>query len=94
MYFLLAYSKVRFLIGGIGCLILILAACNGTARDEATEKDTPAIVQDGVKAVAYVGDRPVTEAEWKQARAYAEVMMLLLAEPGTVLDESTALQVV
>jgi len=62
---------------------LILAACaslGDEAAGSAASSASPA-------AVAFIDDRPVTAEEWNQAKAYAQVTMELLAEPGAEMDE-------
>lgn len=80
-------------VGALGGLIvlIVLAGCRGaTGQAPATRHPSPATSLEGV--VAFVGDEPVTEAQWQQARAYAEATMQLLAEPGAQLDERSVLQ--
>lgn len=42
--------------------------------------------------VAYIGDEAITEAQWQQARAYAQATLTLLGEPGAQLDEQAVFQ--
>ncbi len=42
--------------------------------------------------VAYIGDEAITEAQWQQARAYAQANLTLLGEPGAQLDEQAVFQ--
>lgn len=61
-------------------LALALVLLAGCARTQPAAEPAPG-------AVAYLGDDAVSEAEWRQARAYAQAVLLLLGQPGDEFDE-------
>ncbi|MCO6451792.1 MAG: redoxin domain-containing protein [Caldilineales bacterium] len=70
----------------VAAVATTLLACQQPG--DATPQPAPTVALTPSAAVAMIGDRPVSEAEWQQARAYAQVTMELLAEPGAVMDEN------
>ena len=69
--------------------VILLTSC-ASAGPSSTPTSTPPAAPPGI--VAYIGASPVTEAQWEQARAYAEATLRLLGEPGAVLDEEAVLE--
>ncbi|NOX61493.1 MAG: redoxin domain-containing protein [Chloroflexi bacterium] len=49
--------------------------------------NAPVSVDAPPEVVAYIDEQPVSVDQWEQAKAYAQVTMELLAEPGAVMDE-------
>lgn len=77
--------RVPYLVAGcaLGLCLLLLAGCG---RSQSTNEAAPDQPAPGV--VAYVDGRPLSEAEWRQARAYAQATLLLLGQPGDRFDEA------
>ncbi len=74
-------------------VILVLIGCRSAASETPESGPAPSSVPAAAAdVVAYVGDEPVTEEQWQQARSYAEATKLLLAQPGAQLDEHSVLQ--
>ena len=73
--------------------VVLLTSCSSagpSSTPTSTPTSTPPVAPPGI--VAYIGASPVTEAQWEQARAYAEATLRLLGEPGAVLDEEAVLE--
>ena len=70
-------------------LAALLLACQQTGTATPAVAPTKAGAVSAADALASIDGRFVSEAEWQQARAYAQVTMELLAEPGTALDEGS-----
>lgn len=68
--------------------VVLLAGCSGAGGN--SNEPAPPKTEPGV--VAYLGETPITEAEWRQARAYAEATLRLLGEPGAELDQEAAME--
>ncbi len=83
-------SFFRFL-----CLAAALALLVGCAKAQPVATAQPSVQPAGEPApgvVAYLAGAPVSAAEWQQARAYAQAMLLLLGQPGSEMDEKAVFE--
>ena len=83
------FSPPLFCVLLLFTVVLLLASC-ASSEPAASPTSATAVAPPGI--VAYIGDSPVTETQWEQARAYAEATLLLLGEPGAALDEAAVLE--
>jgi len=83
------FSLPTFCFLALMLIVALLASC-ASSEPAAQATRTPSVAPPGI--VAYIGASPVTEAQWRQARAYAEATLRLLGEPGAELDEEAVLE--
>lgn len=77
------------------CLAAALALLAGCARAQPSPTAPPSAQlgkEPAPGVVAYLGGAPVSAAEWQQARAYAQAMLLLLGQPDSQLDEKAVFE--
>jgi thiol-disulfide isomerase/thioredoxin len=67
-----------------------LAAC---ARAQPARQSVPSLAAGQIAGqVAVVDGKPLREADWQQARAYAQATLLLLGQPGDRFDENAVFE--
>ncbi|MCP4168539.1 MAG: redoxin domain-containing protein [Chloroflexi bacterium] len=79
----------RFLLAAIFMAVVAGCGSNDEPKPEPTITVDPALLQG---ALAVIDGVPISEAQWQQGRAYAEVMVRLLGEPGSIVDDQSAFE--